>query len=634
MFTHIAGLPRRFKIIIMLLCDAVLLPVALYSAVGLRVGSFTPDISSFHWLFFFVPVLSMPIFIRVGLYRAVIRFVDDKILKTVFFGVSFSVLMLLLVVEIAQLKGFPRSSIVIYWITAVAYIVSSRFFARGMLRSLEGPGEDRQKVAIYGAGRSGLQTALALKSGTEFWPIAFFDDNKDVVGTNVAGIRVYNPSKALNILAEQNCRQLLIAMPSVPRNRRKEIIEQFEGKDLILKTLPGIGEIVDGTVRIEDIRDVGVDDLLGRDSVPPVPELLTKCIQQKVVLVTGAGGSIGSELCRQIVGNGPLKLILFERSEYSLYKIDQELRKSCTEVSIIPVLGDVLDSSHLERVIAQHGVQTIYHAAAYKHVPLVESNVVQGVLNNVFGTRSACLAAIRGSVETFVLISTDKAVRPTNIMGATKRLAELVLQGLSQDSSHSTRFSMVRFGNVLGSSGSVIPLFKEQIRQGGPVTVTHREVTRYFMTIPEAAQLVLQAGSLGRGGEVFVLDMGESVKIYDLAKKVIELSGLDVRNPETGLGDIDIEFTGLRAGEKLYEELLIGENVSWTSHPRIMSAQESWIEPDELFQELHGLEQSCKKNQEAEVRQILKKLVKENLFQDEQAYSNVVPNVSFKNTNA
>lgn len=611
MFLRLAGLPRRIKILLMLFGDLALLPLALWSSVALRMGTWNPDVSSYSWLFFVVPFVTIPIFIRIGLYRAVIRYLDDKIIYTVFYGVTASVLLLTAVIVMGRVVELPRSSLVIYWVIAVAYIASSRFIARGLMRSLERIEDNRQPVAIYGAGRSGLQTALALMSGREFRPVAFFDDNRDLQGTNVAGIRVFDPAESLEVMKAKGCRQLLIAMPSATRSRKKEIIQKYEHADIILKTLPGLGELVDGKVRIEDIREVGVEDLLGRDPVPPFEDLVKSCIRDKVVLVTGAGGSIGSELCRQIILNTPKKLILFELGEYSLYKIEQDLHKHRVNFEIIPVLGDVQNINHLEMIIRAHGVQTIYHAAAYKHVPLVEGNIVAGIMNNVFGTQAAAMAAIRSKVETFVLISTDKAVRPTNVMGATKRLAELVLQGLSQDNGHSTRFCMVRFGNVLGSSGSVVPLFKEQIKHGGPVTVTHPEVTRYFMTIPEAAQLVLQAGAMGKGGDVFVLDMGESVKIIDLAKKMIELSGFEVRDADTGTGDISIEFTGLRPGEKLYEELLIGNNVTWTSHPRIMRAEENCLTLNELNKGLSDLRIHCLNGDSDEGLEILKSLVPE-----------------------
>lgn len=611
MFIRLAGLPRRIKIILMLLCDVVLLPLALWSAVALRLGTFSPDVSGFVWLFLIVPFVTVPIFIRVGLYRAVIRYMDDKIIYTVVYGVSLSVLLLMAAVVMGRATSLPRSSVIIYWVIAIAYIAASRFIARGLMRTLEKKGDRKQKVAIYGAGRAGLQTALALFSGAEYKPVAFFDDNIDLAGTSIAGIRVYPSARALQILEEFDCRQLLLAIPSATRARRREIIKQFEGKDVVLKTLPGMGEIVNGSVRIEDIREVGIEDLLGRDPVPPVQELISSCIENKVVMITGAGGSIGSELSRQILKNRPTKVVLFEQSEYGLYKIEQDLKKSYPYAKIIAVLGDVLNQHLLENVIELHGVETVYHAAAYKHVPLVETNIVAGVANNVFGTLSAAQAAINKKVKTFVLISTDKAVRPTNVMGASKRLAELTLQGIAQIPNLETRVCMVRFGNVLGSSGSVVPLFKDQIRLGGPLTVTHPEVTRYFMTIPEAAQLVLQAGAMGQGGDVFVLDMGEPVKILDLAKKMIELSGLEVRDTHAGSGDIAIEFVGLRPGEKLYEELLIGDKVAWTTHPRIMRAEEQTTEYSYLMLQLEKMRELCSAGRAVDVKDLLKILVVE-----------------------
>jgi FlaA1/EpsC-like NDP-sugar epimerase len=611
MFYKIAGLPRRFKIYLMLFCDVVLLPLALWSAVALRMGTFTPDTSSYWWLFLVVPFVTVPIFIRIGLYRAVIRYLDDKIIYTVVYGVTLSVLLLTAVVVMGRATDLPRSSVIIYWVMAVAYIASSRFIARGLMRSLERTEDYRQPVAIYGAGRAGMQTAIALLSGPEFRPVAFFDDSKEQHGTNVAGVRVFDPSEAIEVMQAKGCRQLLIAMPSATRSRRREVIQKFEGKDIILKTLPGMGELIDGRVRIEDIREVGVEDLLGRDAVPPIEELISPCIRDKVVMVTGAGGSIGSELSRQISKNRPNKLVLFEQNEYALYKLEYDLQRAFPYLKLVPVLGDVLNQGLVERVIEEHAVETVYHAAAYKHVPLVESNIIAGVMNNVFGAFSAAQAAINKNVKTFVLISTDKAVRPTNVMGASKRLAELILQALASQSNLGTRICMVRFGNVLGSSGSVVPLFKDQIRIGGPLTVTHPDVTRYFMTIPEAAQLVLQAGSMGQGGDVFVLDMGEPVKIVDLAKKMIELSGLEVRDPNTGTGDISIEFVGLRPGEKLYEELLIGSNVTWTSHPRIMRAEESTLEYSYLMSQLAQMQKSCELGQAKDVKDFLKTLVQE-----------------------
>lgn len=613
MYTRLATLPRRIKLFIMLSCDIVLLPLALWSAIALRYGTIHPDVHTYWWVFILVPFITVPIFIRVGLYRAVVRYVDEKVLYTIFYGVSLSVLLLTAAVLLGGVVGLPRSSILIYWLMSVAYITASRYMGRGVLRSLErSEGRKRTKVAIYGAGKAGLQTAMALLSGTEYRPVLFFDDSKDLQGSSLLGIRVYDPQRAQTLMAEYGCEQLLLAMPSVARSRRKEIIEKFELTGVQLKTIPGMGELVDGSVKVEDIREVGVEDLLGRDAVPPFENLLGKCIREKVVLVTGAGGSIGSELCRQIVRSAPKKIILLEQNEFALYKLEQELSKEVASDKLISVLGSVLDGVQISHLIVTHKIQTIYHAAAYKHVPLVEDNVASGVLNNAFGTLTVAKAALEGGVETFVLISTDKAVRPTNVMGASKRFAEMILQAMqAQHRDSNTRFCMVRFGNVLGSSGSVVPLFKEQIRRGGPVTVTHPEVTRYFMTIPEAAQLVLQAGAMGSGGDVFVLDMGESVKIVDLAKKMIELSGFSVRDPKTGIGDIAIEFVGLRPGEKLYEELLIEDNVLPTGHSRIMRAEEKYLQYSELEKYIEQIRELCEQGRSVEVRKKLHEMIPE-----------------------
>ncbi|MBX3040925.1 MAG: polysaccharide biosynthesis protein [Bdellovibrionaceae bacterium] len=606
-----AKLSRRWKISIVLASDLILLPMALWSAIALRIGTLTPPVEVYWWVFFALPIMTVPIFIRLGLYRAVVRYMDDRIIYTVILGVGLSALFLATVLMMMRESSFPRSAVLIYAVIAVAYITSSRFIARGLIRSFEdGRSDRRERVAIFGAGRAGLQTALALSSGAEFRPIAFFDDDANLQGTSVAGVRVYDPKEAIEIMAKKDCHQLLLAIPSASRARRRQIIMQFEGKGIELKTLPGMGDLVHGTVRIEDIRPVGVEDLLGRDSVSPEEDLLGPCLTGKRIMVTGAGGSIGSELCRQIVKMAPESLVMLEISEFNLYEISQEISSMGSGVRLIPVLGDCRNQTRMASLMKEHRIQTLYHAAAYKHVPLVEANVVEGVENNVFGTMATALAAVEAGVARFVLISTDKAVRPTNVMGATKRLAELVLQGLAaQPESHATCFSMVRFGNVLGSSGSVVPLFREQIRRGGPVTVTHPEVTRYFMTIPEAAQLVLQAGTMSTGGDVFVLDMGESIRIVELAQKMIQLSGLTLKNAFNPEGDIEIAFVGLRPGEKLYEELLIGDNVEKTKHPRIMRAVERSIPWPELSNGLIELKKMAGSSKEHEMKDFLKKFV-------------------------
>lgn len=611
MFAKIVLLPRKIKMLIMLLCDIILLPLAFWTAIAMRLGTLNPDISNFKILFLLLVIFTIPIFVQIGLYRSVIRYMDDKIIYTILFGVSLSVLLLTAAVALGRFETVPRSSILIYWFMATTYITISRYFARSIIRSLE-PSEDRRdRVAIYGAGRAGMQTALALFSSREFLPVAFFDDNEQLQGTSVVGIRVYSPEDAQKVIQKQNIKQLLLALPSVSRVKRKEIILKFEGQNLNLRTIPTFQELISGTVRVEDIRDVGIEDLLGRDTVPPDEKLIKSCVAGKNVMVTGAGGSIGSELCRQILRQNPATLVLVEMNEFGLYKIHQELTKLFPYIGIKPVLVNVVNKTQISMIIKDHKVNTIYHAAAYKHVPLVEENIPQGILNNVFGTLSVVEASIENKIDNFVLISTDKAVRPTNVMGATKRVAELIVQMYAKTENVTTRLSMVRFGNVLGSSGSVVPLFKEQIKHGGPVTVTHPEVTRYFMTIPEAAQLVMQAGAMAHNGDVFVLDMGEPVKIVDLANKMINLSGFEVIDSKTGVGDIAIEFIGLRPGEKLYEELLIGNNTFATSHPRIMKAQENYLEHSELYPQLLKLNKFCDENNLSEILVLMKALVPE-----------------------
>jgi len=461
----------------------------------------------------------------------------------------------------------------------MVFIGGSRMVVRSLVhRDLM---KAKEKVVIYGAGKSGLQLSSILFHGKQLQPIAFVDNKISKQGSILNGIRVYSPDALSDVIEKYNAKRVLLALGHAPRSRRSLIIKQLEEHPVSVQTIPQINDVVSGKARIEEIRDVEIEDLLGRDEVSPDKELLSVCISNKSVMVTGAGGSIGSELCRQIIKLNPKKLVLFELSEFALYQIEQEIgrfiKKKGINTELHAVMGSVQKQFRMEVVMKSFSVDTVYHAAAYKHVPLVEQNVIEGVRNNVFGTWYCAEAAIKANVETFVLISTDKAVRPTNVMGATKRLSELVLQGLSQRQDD-TRFCMVRFGNVLGSSGSVVPLFRNQIKDGGPVTVTHPDITRYFMTIPEAALLVLQAGSMGEGGDVFLLDMGEQVKIAELARKLIRLMGLEVKDSDNINGDIEVQYTGLRPGEKLYEELLIGDKPYPTDHSRIMKGRELSLE--------------------------------------------------------
>lgn len=593
MLEKLLSFSRHNKMALLMLLDAVLLPLALWSAVILRLGgSWDPKLDPYLWIFFVPPFWVIPIFIHLGLYRAVVKYLDDKIVYTVLTGVTLAVLVLTAVITLAGMHPFPRSSIIIFWVFAMAYIGGSRFLLRGIVRRIDAVDAPREHVLIYGAGHAGVQLMLALQAGREYRPMAFVDDNPALWKRTFRGIAVHAPDELPILVRDTAAKQILLALPSVSRSRQREILESLESLRIPIKRLPGMADLVSGEVRVEELKEVDIEDLLGREPVPPRRELMSANIENRVVMVTGAGGSIGSELVRQIVQCRPRLLVLFELSEYNLYAIDQELANHAVDVPRVALLGSVTDHGRLCQVMRGFGVETVYHAAAYKHVPMVEHNPVAGILNNAFGTDTAAQAAEDCGVSTFVLISTDKAVRPTNVMGATKRLAELVLQARHARGS-TTRFVMVRFGNVLGSSGSVVPLFKRQIKQGGPVTVTHPDITRYFMTIPEAAQLVIQAGAMGEGGDVFVLDMGQPVRIADLARRMVHLSGLEVKDAHRPGGDIEIRFSGLRPGEKLYEELLIGDNVLQTDHERIMRAQEKLLPEAELRALLDRLRAGC-----------------------------------------
>jgi FlaA1/EpsC-like NDP-sugar epimerase len=610
MLNYIANLPRFAKRFVMLAADAALLSFSMWTAIGLRLGDWSfPQISPW-WLYLLFPLIGIPIFIRMGLYRAVIRHIEDRALAVIALAVTISVWLFAGLLTLLQLPAVPRGALVIFWLIAVVYIGASRFVARAALRNLTFT-ERRRKipVVIYGAGSAGRQLAVALRAGLQYRPVALVDDNPALERLQIAGLKVY-ASKDLPWLLEQfSVREVLLAMPSAGRSRRIEIINQLEPLEVEVRVVPGMADLVCGEVQISDVREIEIDELLGRDAVPPDEQLLDANIKGKRVIVTGAGGSIGSELCRQILQQRPQVLVLYEQSEFALYSIEQEiqqlLRSRAYAVTVVPVLGSVQDESRVSKILTHYGIQTVYHAAAYKHVPIVEVNMTEGVLNNTLGTHAAASAAIKAGVETFVLVSTDKAVRPTNVMGATKRLAELVLQALAQRPDIKTRISMVRFGNVLGSSGSVVPLFRKQIAAGGPMSVTHRDITRYFMTIPEAAQLVIQAGAMGMRGEVFVLDMGEPVKVLDLARRMVHLSGFSVRDDGNPHGDIEIRFTGLRPGEKLYEELLIGDNVSPTRHPKILMANEECLTPADMEKQLDRLRLGCANYDYASILDVL-----------------------------
>jgi FlaA1/EpsC-like NDP-sugar epimerase len=609
--SRLTNMPRSQKRLLMLGLDLVGIPLVLWVAITLRLGTVRHSLNGTEWMYATVLLTSIPIFVRMGLYRAVIRYLGPKAIFAVFAGVTASVALLSLVTFITP-RPVPISSLPIYWAFALIFVGGSRFLVRGLLNFRWSNGT--QRVVIYGAGGAGVQLATGLTRSGRYHPVAFIDDNISLQGSTINGLEVF-PARELNSLVnDEGVAAVFLALPSQTRRRRQEILKTIEPLNLLVQTVPDYADILAGHARVEDVRDVDASDLLGRDPVPPNTHLLDACIHGKVVMVTGAGGSIGSELCRQIIHLRPAQLLLFEMSELALYNIDRELKiliaSEGLSVDVVPLLGDAHHKQRMREILQLYGVQTIYHAAAYKHVPIVEQNVIEGIYNNLFSTWIAAEGALDSRVETFVLISTDKAVNPTNVMGATKRFAEIVLQGLQARSSH-TRFCMVRFGNVLESSGSVVPLFREQIRKGGPVTVTHKDVIRYFMTIPEAAQLVLQAGSMGKGGDVFVLDMGKPVRIADLAKRMISLMGLTARDDENPDGDIEIVYTGLRPAEKLYEELLIGNNVTGTEHPMIMRAMEHSLPWPQVQQVLDDLSLALARFDCDRARQLLMQTVAE-----------------------
>jgi len=617
MIKHIADLPRSVKSLVMLSADALLLAFSLWTAIGVRTGMWQFPQLHAAWVYTLPSLIAIPVFIRMGLYRAVVRYLEMRALVVVTVAVSVSVCLFAGLLVLLTLPPVPRGALLIYWLLAIVYIASSRFLARALLRQISPSRLHRPQraVAIYGAGTAGRQLALALRAGHDYVPMLFVDDSKALQGMEIAGMRTYAPQDLPRQIRKFGISQVLLAIPSASRARRLQIIDELELLEVEVRVIPGMSDLVDGAIRAEDIREVEIDDLLGREIVPPNGDLIDANIRGKHVMVTGAGGSIGSELCRQIIQCGPKTLLLYEQSEFALYSIEQELSSLIAskrlDISLVPVLGSVQNESRLRDVMTCCAIQTVYHAAAYKHVPIVEFNITEGVLNNTFGTHATARAAIATGVEIMVLVSTDKAVRPTNIMGASKRFAELILQSYADAGKAlgSTRLCIVRFGNVLGSSGSVVPLFRKQIASGGPVTVTHADITRYFMTIPEAAQLVIQAGAMSVGGEVFVLDMGEPVKIVDLARRMIHLSGFSVRDEADRDGDIEIRVTGLRPGEKLYEELLIGDNVAGTRHPKIMMANEHFYARDALEPAIQRLYEACLANDHDAVVAILREHV-------------------------
>lgn len=604
---YLLNTSRKNKRLISLCYDTIAIIGSLYLAIALRLGE-----PAFHigWdeigTLIITLVVTLFCFVKLGMYRAVLRYMMLPAVGFIFLAVFISTLTL-------TISGFflhsfiPRSVPFIYAGLAILTLGGPRILVRTIYYYLYK--RHKPNVFIYGAGSTGRDLAYALIQGNEYHPVALLDDDQTKVGQIMFGVRVYAPGEFEQLQSLYQPVKLLLAINNINKGKRLRLVEKLSNWPIEVQSVPSVEDIAAGKATATDIKDLDVADLLGRAPVEPNKELLTKNITGKSVMVTGAGGSIGSELCRQILAQAPSTLVLFELNEYNLYSIDQELQaiklNLKLDTQIIAALGSVQKENRLTKLMGANRVETVYHAAAYKHVPLVEDNIIEGIRNNVFGTLACANAAIATGVESFTLISTDKAVRPTNIMGASKRMAELVLQALA-DKQSDTTFTMVRFGNVLGSSGSVVPLFKKQIRSGGPVTVTHPDITRYFMLIPEAAQLVIQAGAIGNNGQVFVLDMGDSVKILDLAKRMIHLMGMQEYIENSSYeGDIEIKFTGLRPGEKLYEELLIGDNVEGTCHQKIMTAREQMLSWKEMKRLLHKLDLCCHNFDEKCIIQIL-----------------------------
>ncbi len=604
-------LSRTVKQMLMMLADCVMLGLALWLSFALLGTEFFAINEGVTFYFALANIASVIVFLRIGLYRAILLYMGLQSGFIVLQGVTISTgLLVATSYFFLPTQSYDNAIFPIYWMISLLFVGGSRFVAKVALQNLIQNFRPKEPVIIYGAGSSGMQLVAALQNGDQYLPVAFVDDSRSLIGSTVHGIRVYSPGALLDLVENFSVRQILLAIPSATHVERKEILNRLEHLPVHVKTVPDLFDMVSGKVGVDEIRDIDIEDLLGRDIVPPNPKLLGACITGCSVMVTGAAGSIGSELCRQILLLKPSRLVLLDSFEYGLYTVENELLETKLsieggeQIELIALLGNVGNPQLMEHAMKRFAVNTVYHVAAYKQVPMVESNIIEGVQNNIFGTLTSAQAAEKTGVTHFVLISTDKAVRPTNFMGATKRFAEQVLQAMAYNKSH-TCFSMVRFGNVLGSSGSVVPLFRRQISLGGPVTVTHPEVTRYFMTVQEAAQLVIQAGSMATGGDVFVLDMNEPIKIVDLAKKMVHLMGYDVKDENSYKGDIAIEYTGLRAGEKLYEELLIGESVTGTEHPKIMRAEEDALSLVELEALIGRLQVACKRLDLNQIREIL-----------------------------
>ena len=611
MKNRLLTLDRLYKQIITLSFDIVILIFSLWLAFFLQSDDFiSKHMTNNWWLIIAVPIIAIPIFIKIGLYRSVLQYTGVKVITTSFQSITITCILVTFIHYYGRGYFFdsnhvlPRSIIPNFWFISNTFIITSRFLLKGMIYSWDTRVNKRKQTIVYGAGSAGVQLVESLKKSLNHAPVAFIDDDKQKHGTIINFIQIFSFDRIEYVIKKFDVKLILLAIPSASPSKRKVILKRLSKFPLEVKVLPSVDNIVDGKVTLESIKHVQVEDILGRDPVKPKDLLLKKNIKGKNVLVTGAGGSIGSELCRQIIELSPSKLILVENSEFNLYSIHKELLKSKKRIEVIPKLSTVTNFHQMNKIVLENSINTIFHAAAYKHVPMVEMNVSEGVYNNVIGTYNVAKAAKGNNVENMLLISTDKAVRPTNIMGASKRFSELILQAFADEKTN-TCFSMVRFGNVLDSAGSVVPLFRKQIKEEGIVTVTHREITRYFMSIPEAVQLVLQSGSMAKGGDVFVLDMGDPIKILDLAYRMIHLSGLKPINTENPEGDIKIKFTGLRPGEKLYEELLIGDDVIQSEHPRIMQAKEEKLSSDIIEKKVKEISEFRGQQEDILIRNIL-----------------------------
>lgn len=607
--------PRRVKQFVVLLADTGMSLAATWLAFSLRLDMLHRPYGDQWKVYALGVVLAIPLFIRFGLYRAIFRYTGLAAMVATTQAVALYALILSAVLMAAQWTMVPRSLGLLQPLIFLTLVAASRALARFWLNAVApDPGRPTGRLLVYGAGHTGVQVATGLGGRSAYKLVGFVDDDPLKIGRSINGVTVLSRSQVADAVARLGVTDIVLALPHAGRQRRNEILESLRHLPVHIRTLPAMADLASGKVTVQDFQELDIEDLLGREPVDPDAALLERFIRGRTVLVSGAGGSIGSELCRQIVAQGPSRLLLLEHSEFALYAIHQELQARvaalASSVTLVPLLVNITQAGRVDAIFEAFRPDTVYHAAAYKHVPLVEENAGEGVLNNVVGTRVLAEAAQRHGTQRFILISTDKAVRPTNIMGASKRMAELVLQALAATRAPGgTCFAMVRFGNVLGSSGSVVPLFRKQLAAGGPLTVTHPDVTRYFMTIPEAAQLVLQAGAMADGGEVFVLDMGQPVRIVDLARRMIKLAGLQVRDAEHPQGDVEIAITGLRPGEKLYEELLIGDDPQPTPHPRIMMAREAWLTWDRLGPALERLEQAARSNDVVALRAMLAECV-------------------------